>query len=417
MKLPKSIKIAAIDIGTSKVVTIIAEKNPSGEIIINGIGHQLCEGIRAGNVVDIKKAEKSIIASVNAAEKMAGETIETAFINISGCNIRSQYVSFETKIYGHEVTEKDLDLILKKALENFEDSDSNLLHSIPLGYTVDDNIGIKDPRGMFGNLLTTKLHVVDCSSTSIRNFENCLAKCHINVEDFVVSSLASATSCLRAEEKELGVTLIDIGAGNTNIAIFAEGYPLYLDSVPLGGLNITKDIALGLSVSIPMAERLKVLHGNVISTISDESDSIDISSEDEGDGEDAIKTISKTQISNIIRPRVEEILELTKARIEKSSYYNYSGTKIVLTGGSSQLNGIREICDNIFHKNTRVAKPFDIPSMPDSAKGPSFSTIIGMLKYGFDKYGEQSLLRIRNPLDSVSKKSSNPLIKWFKENF
>ncbi|MDX1949119.1 MAG: cell division protein FtsA, partial [Rickettsiales bacterium] len=245
--MSKPNKIAVLDIASRKVVCVIASINGDGRPKILGFGHQFSEGVKAGIIIDIKKAERAILAALNAAEKMAGETIDEAYVNISGSSITSNHINIETKISGHEVTLKDIDLMINKGNELFENSETEIIQSVPVGYKIDDNEGIKDPLGMFGQLISTNLHVVTASKTAVKNIKNCLAKCHLNVKDFVATAYASGLACLSDDEMDIGVTMLDIGAGNTSIAIFSEGYPVYFSSVPVGGLHITRDIALGLS--------------------------------------------------------------------------------------------------------------------------------------------------------------------------
>ncbi|HCR85135.1 MAG TPA: cell division protein FtsA [Alphaproteobacteria bacterium] len=257
--------------------------------------------------------------------------------------------------------------------------------------------------------------------SAVKNIRNCLAKCHINVRDFIVSSYASGLASLTDDEKEIGVTCLDIGAGNTSIAIFSEGYPIYFDSIPVGGLHITKDIALGLSVSQPFAERLKVIYGSAVSTDSDDLDRIDLADENEA-ASISNKAITKAELTAIIKPRVEEILEMAKANLEKSGLYGAAGNKVVITGGSSQLQGIKEITSYIFNKHVRVAKPQELQGIPESAKGAAFSTAVGMLIHAAKNKEVADSKTIFNPMDIVNsnKKTSgksNWVVEWFKKNF
>lgn len=414
--MSKSSKIAVLDIASRKVVCIIASINGDNIPKVVGFGHHISEGIKAGIIIDIKKAEKSILAALNAAEKMAGETIEEVYVNISGSSIKSQHINIESRISGHEVTSKDVDQMISKGVDLFENTESEIIEAVPLTYRIDDTDGIKDPIGMFGQVISTNLHVVSASSTSVRNLRNLLSKCHLSVKGFIVSSYASGLATLTQDEMDIGVTLLDIGAGNTSIAIMADGYPVYFDSVPVGGQHITRDIALGLSVGVPYAERLKVINGSCISTEADDMERIELSDEESGQE----KTITKSELTSIIKPRVEEILELAKNNLEKSGLYSISGNKVVITGGSSQIQGIKEIASFIFGKHSRIAKPLEIQGMPESAKGPAFATAIGMLLYAAKQRDRQESKSKFNPMDIVGGKSSGKgfwLIEWFKKNF
>jgi cell division protein FtsA len=412
--MSKGPKIAALDIGSSKVVCIIAERNGDNQIKVSGIGHQLSEGIRSSVITDVKKAERSILAAINAAEKMAGETIEDVYCSINGSNISSQLISIESRISGHEVTNRDVDQIIKKGAESLERRDLEILNKFALGYKIDDNEGIKDPVGMYGEALSTNLHFVTASQTAIKNLRGALAKCHLNVNNFIFAAYASGIATLRDDEKEIGVTLIDIGSHTTSIAVFADGFPLYFDFVPIGGSHITKDLALGLAISPVFAERLKILHGSAIKTDSDERDILDIKEDDDNLLEE--RSISRAELINIIQPRVEEIFEMVNEKIQSSGVNNLAGTKAVLTGGGSQLQGIKELADHILNKNSRIAKPVELKNIAESAKGPAFSTVVGMLIMAFEKLDEKQNI-LKNFAAKAEPRSSNPIVQWFKRNF
>ncbi len=417
--MSKAQKIAVLDIASSKVVCVIASVNGDQIPKILGFGHQLSEGVRAGIIIDIKKAERSILAALNAAEKMAGETVDEAYINISGATINSSHINIETKISGHEVTFKDLDLMLNNGNDLIVNDETEIIQSMPLGYKIDDSEGIKDPIGMFGQVISTNLHVVTASKTSVKNIRNCLAKCHVSVKGFIVSSFASGLATLSEDESEIGVTMLDIGAGNTSIAIFSEGYPVYFDSIPVGGNHITKDIALGLSVSQPFAERLKVIHGNAVSTDNDDLDNIEIMDEEDNLG--SVKSITKAELTSIIRPRVEEILELAKNNLEKSGLYSISGNKVVITGGSSQLQGLKEVANFTFNKHAKISFPKEVKGLPESAKGPAFSTAIGMVIHVAEIKSKKEVRGKFSPMEMVSSSNSSNksfrIVEWFKRNF
>jgi len=416
--------IAALDIGTSKIVCFISYIDDSGKLKIAGIGHQVSQGIKAGIVIDVKQAESSILSAINAAEKMAGENIDQAIINVSGSSISSRIIKVETKISGHEVTDRDVNHIIQQGYEHFKNEEAEIMHCLPIDYAIDDVTGIKDPRGMCGESLSTELHVITASTTAVRNLTNCLARCHLNIEDYVTSPYVSGLACLTEDEKNLGVVLLDIGAGNTSIAMFAGGNAIYVDSIALGGGHITRDIARGLSTSITYAERIKNLYGSVIATDSDEREIIDIPQldlgsdvgfDEESEGVEE-NYVSKAILTSIIKPRMEEILEMARKNLESSGLYNMSGPRVVITGGTSQLQGLKELASHIFNKHARIAKPEQINGLADSIQGPAFSTCVGMLKYAANKRlaSSGSLLETEN----VAKRSAfKRMVKWFKRNF
>ncbi len=421
--MAKSGVVAVLDLGTSKIACFIAHINNAGKITVLGIGHQVSQGIKAGIVIDVKKAEVSILAAINAAEKMAGETIEQAIINVSGSSIDSNIISVETSTSGHEVTDRDVNLIIRKGYEHHSVEEGEIIHCMPIDYAIDEIRGIRDPRGMLGSTLSTELHIITASSTTVHNLTNCLARCELQVEDYVTTPNVSAEACLTEDEKNLGVICLDIGAGNTSIALYSNGNCIYVDSIPVGGGHVTRDIAKGFSISIESAERIKTLYGTVIHTPGDDREVIDIPLSDmQADIPNDVsvglddKFISKSFLTSIIRPRMEEILELAKKNLESSSFYNIAGPRVVITGGASQLQGVKELAGQIFNKHVRIGTPADLEGMPDSIKGPAFSACVGMLLYAASKYDISS--NMVSQANNISKKTViGRMVKWFKDNF
>lgn len=420
--MAKSDLIAVLDIGTYKVVCLIASIGLDRKIEIKGIGHQLSRGIKSGVITDVSKAESCILAAINSAEKMARANIEEVAINISGSIISSSSVEVELSVSGHEITQRDISNIINTGYSHFSSSDKEIIHSITMDYTIDNLESISNPIGMYGENLKTDIHVISCSSTAKKNLINCLAKCHLDVRNLVVSPYMSGLSTLSYDEKKIGVIHIDIGAGTTSISIFKGGYCIYVSSINIGGNHITMDIAKGLSISIEYAERIKTIYGTVIVTDRDVYEKIDIPiTELQSDIDDeAILSVgdsylSKVLLTSIIKPRMEEILEMVKENIENSGFYNQTGPRVVFSGGGSQLMGLKELAGHIFNKHIRVGKPISFEGIAESYKGPEFSTAVGMLIYisnEVEKSAKNSLVDGKG-----NKKTSSKLINWFKDNF
>jgi cell division protein FtsA len=421
--MAKSGIVAVLDIGTSKIVCFIAHIDGGGKINVLGIGHQVSQGIRAGIVIDVKKAETSILAAINAAEKMAGETVDEAIINISGSSIGSNIINVETTISGHEVTARDVAHIINKGYEHFNKGEVQIVHCTPIDYAIDDSRGIREPRGMVGESLSTELHVITASSTAVRNLTNCLARCHLGVGDYVTTPNVSGEAVLSEDEKNLGVILLDIGAGNTSIALFSQGNCVYVDTLTVGGGHVSRDIARGFSISEESAERIKVLFGTVITAPGDDREVIDIPLSDlQSDVRHDMsiglddKFISKAFLTSIIRPRMEEILEMAKKNLEASGFYNIAGPRVVITGGASQLQGTKELAGFIFNKHARIGRPIDVDGMADSIKGPAFSTAVGMLLFASARISGQD-----NAVSDSDKDVKTGVVarsvRWFKKNF
>jgi cell division protein FtsA len=368
--------ITIIDIGTSKIVCLIAKYTIGGNMTIIGIGHQVSGGIRSGIITDIKLAEESIRAAVGAAEDMAGINIDRAIVGISGNKQKSGILKVELNIKGPAISDRDIKQIIEQGSSRFYESGQDVIHCLAVDYTIDGTSGITNPVGMFANKLEATLHIITVASSNIINLNNCMAMCHLNIDGYISTSYASAIACLSEDEKNLGVTSINFGAGNTAISIFKNGNMVYSDNIPIGGGHITNDIAVGLSTSIKSAERVKVLHGNAFKSAKDEHELIDLPSLEEDFA--GVQNIQKSSLISIIRPRVEEILELID-----NSFNNYgknkTGGKIVITGGAMQLRGLSDRIEQSFNKTVRIGIPADIDGMAESTKGPSFSTAIGML--------------------------------------
>lgn len=409
-KLSKSF-ITILDIGSSKISCFIAEILPGGLNIV-GIGHQISGGVKSGTITDIKLAENSIRAAVGAAEQMAGLNVDRVFVNISGCKLASHHVQAEMSIPGHEISARDIHRIIAQGCAQLEGEDREIIHCIPVEYTIDNLKGIKDPTGMHGKTLNAQLHVITASSSALLNITTCLAKCHLDVEDYIISPYASALACLNEDEKTLGTILLDFGGGQTSIAIFKGGNLVYADFVPVGGMHITNDIALCLSTTLESAERIKTLYGNLISTAKEEREIIDIPQIGD-DGRSEMSHVERSSLVAIIRPRIEEILEMVAKRIEESGH-NVGGN-IVITGGASQLGGLKEQVAHAFSKRVRQGLPRKIEGMAESTKGPAFATSIGILLFAdkkraldsFDFMGRIS--QFNSPMKRV--------ISWLKENF
>jgi cell division protein FtsA len=405
--------ITTLDIGSSKTSCFIAEILPDGALNITGIGHQISGGVKSGTITDIKLAEASIRAAVGAAEQMAGVNVDRVVVNISGCKLASHHAQAEMSIAGHEISARDIHRIIALGCAQLEGEDREIIHCIPVEYAIDNLKGIKDPSGMHGKSLSAEMHVITASSSALLNITTCLAKCHLDVEDYIISPYASAIACLNEDEKMLGTILLDFGGGHTSIAIFKGGNMIYADFVPVGGMHITNDIALGLATSLESAERTKTLYGNLISTAKDEREIIDIPQIGD-DGRSELNHVERSSLVGIIRPRVEEILELVAKRVETSGYSNIGGN-IVITGGASQLGGLKELVAHTFAKRVRQGLPQRIEGMAESTKGPAFSTCTGILLFAQQKRKLESF----DFMGRISQFNSpiKRLTSWFKENF
>jgi cell division protein FtsA len=356
----------------------------------------------------------AVLTTVHAAEQMAGETIEDVVLNLSGGYPASQTVGVEVPLAGREVGEHDLHRVLMHGSQINGNSERRLIHSIPVGYSIDGSKGIRDPRGMFGDRLGVDMHVVTAAAGAVRNLTTCVAKCHLDIKALVVSPYASGLAALVDDEMDLGVTVIDMGAGTTSLAVFFDGHVVYTDSVPIGGAHVTNDIARGLSTPLVHAERMKTLYGNCLATPADEREIIQVPQV--GEEETGITNpIPRSILIGIIQPRLEETFELVRSRLEASGFDRVAGRRVVLTGGASQLGGVRELAALVLDKQVRMGRPIRVHGLADATGGPAFTTAAGLLTYALQ--AEPETMRPTRPEGDLSGGLFGRFGSWLKENF
>jgi cell division protein FtsA len=314
---------------------------------------------------------------------MANESIGRVYLNLSGGYPASQTFGFEVAINGHEVGDADLQRILGHGRGVEIEQDRDLIHSISVGFTIDGSRGIRDPRGMAGHKLGAHMHLVTASSGPVRNLSMVVQRCHLDIEGYVVSPYASGLACLVEDEMDLGVTVIDMGGGTTTVAVFFDGCVVFTDTIPVGGGHVTNDIARGLSTPISKAERLKTLHGCATLSPLDDRETLEVPQV--GEDADALPNqVQKSMLIRIIQPRLEEMLEMVKSRLVESGFDKIGGRRAVLTGGASQMPGLRDLAQKILDKQVRLGRPNRINGLPEPAAGPAFSTCAGLLAYAVD---------------------------------
>lgn len=404
--------IAALDVGSTKVTCFIARIHADGGIRVCGVGHHASNGVRSGAIVDMDGAETSIRTAVNAAEQLAGERIREVFVNISGGGVASQMVAVGISIAGHQVGNTEIRRVLGQAGHQQLSPDHELLHSIPISYSIDQTRGIRDPRGLFGDRLGVDIHLVTARAGITRNLTTCVERCHLDIEETVVSPYASGLACLVEDEMDLGVTIVDMGGGATTIAVFYDGEVVHTESIPVGGHHVTSDIARGLSTTLAHAERMKTLFGSAIATPSDEFEMIDVPLIGEESHTNA-NHVPRSILVGIIRPRIEETFELVRSRLEISGMDRVAGRRLVLTGGASQLRGVRDLATLILEKQVRMGKPLRISGLAESTSGPAFATCAGLLRYAVEKGGDGQTLHIP---DGATDRFGR-LRQWLRENF
>jgi cell division protein FtsA len=407
--------ITALDIGSSKVCCLVAKITEKDKLKVIGVSQHASQGIKSGTIIDMEYVEKAISQTITAAEQVSHERIQDVVVNVSAGYPSSKMIESDIILGGKEIDDYDLSRVLEYGRSVPDSADRTLIHSIPVSYSIDGSYGIRDPRGMFGGKLSANIHMVTSSVSAMRNLANCIARCHLDIASAVVSPYASGLSCLLKDEKDLGVTLIDMGAGTTTIAVFFEDTLVYTDSIPVGGQHVTYDIARGLGTPFVQAERLKNLYGHALASTLDNSEMIDVPQVG-NDQYTQIGPISRSVLVGIIQPRLEEIFELIKGRLEASGFDKITGRHVVLTGGASQLPGMRDLAALLLNKQVRMGRPSRLSGLQDPYTGPGFSTAIGMLiytmKYRSEYHSDMNAEAQKQNLGVLSRMKT-----WFKQQF
>lgn len=378
---PRRNIFAVLDIGTTKIICLTVKVTNNSKWRVIGAGYKIAEGISGGSIIDAKQASYSISSTVNLAEQVSEETIDQVYINIAGCNISSFNVHNEIISANHQISNRDIKHVIFQTFEKYIE-DNVIIHNIPLKYHLDNMNDIKEVCGLYGKRLSADINVVHASRPALTNVENCItSSVGLNMAGCISSSYSSGLACLNEDEKELGTAIVDIGGGHTAIGIFAKGKLVYANSIPIGGIYITRDIAYGLCTSIEKAERIKILYGSTIITSIDENELISVQNNESGDKP---IEVARSDLINIIRPRVEEILEMVKNQLDLQKD---PVNKIVITGGTSQLASMKEIACYIFDRQVRISFPPSIHGIDgEYDKNPIFSAAIGSVKLIVDTF-------------------------------
>lgn len=378
--------IVGLDIGTTKVVCIVGEVNPGAgsedsQIDIIGFGQSPSTGLRKGVVINIESTVEAIRKAVKEAENMAGIKIHSAYVGIAGTHIKSFNSSGVVAVKDKEITEHDVQRVIEAAQAVVIPQDREVLHVIPQEFIIDDQDGIRDPVGMNGVRLEAKVHIVTGAISTAQNLIKCANRAGIQVTKLCLQPIASSSAVLSSDEKELGVALVDIGGGTTDIAIFREGALLHTSVLPVGGVHITNDISVGVRASIDAAEKIKINHGCALASIVKEDETIEVPAVGEGKS----RVVSRKILAEIIEPRVEEIFSLIQNEITRSGYSDVLAAGMVLTGGTTLLQGMIELGDFFFEIPLKRGVPIRLGGLKEVVNSPKFSTAVGLLKYGADQ--------------------------------
>lgn len=398
-----------IDIGTTKICAIVGEE-VDGEMEIIGIGTTPSKGLRKGVVINIESTVQSIKKAISEAELMAGLEIKSVYAGIAGGHIKGFNSHGIIAVKNREVSDGDIKRVIDAARAIAIPMDREVIHILPQEYIVDDQDGIQEPMGMNGVRLEAKVHIVTGAVTSAQNIIRCVNRTGIDVETIVLEQLASAEAVLSDDEKELGVVIVDIGGGTTDVAIFSEGSIKHTVVFSLGGDHLTNDIAVGLRTPIIEAEKIKKMYGCALSSLVDKDDTVDVPSV----GGRKPRAVSRRVLAEIIEPRVEEMLSLVHREVLRSGYSDVLASGVVLTGGSSLLEGIADIGEQVFNMQVRIGYPTGIGGLVDVVNSPMYATGVGLVLYG-EKSNESARFKVgeRNVFGKVKERFREIIEDYF----
>ena len=402
--------IVGLDIGTSKVVAIVAEITPDGDLNVIGMGTQPSRGLKKGVVVNIEATMASIQRVLEEAELMADCRIAEVYTGIAGSHIRSLNSSGMVAIKEKEVTQADIDRVVETAKAIAIPNDQQVLHILPQEFIIDGQEDVREPLGMSGVRLEVKVHIVTGAVSAVENVVKCVRRCGIEVKDVMLQPLASAKAVLNDDEKDLGVCLMDIGGGTTDIAVFTNGAIRHTAVIPIAGDQVTNDIAMTLRTPTKEAEELKVRFGCALTQLADPNDIIEVP----GVGDRGPRKLSRQMLAEVIEPRIEELYTLAQAELRRSGFEELLSSGIVLTGGTALLQGVTELGEEVFHLPVRVGIPAYVGGLKDVVRSPRFATAVGLLLEGREQYlrGEAARAQATGLTGAAQR-----MKQWFKANF
>lgn len=371
--------IVGLDIGTSKVVAIVGKRKMDGTIEVVGIGSHPSRGLKRGVVVNIETTVQAIQRAVEEAELMAGCRIHSVYAGIAGSHIKSLNSHGIVAIRDREVTQADIDRVIDAAQAVAIPADQKVLHILPQEFVIDNQEGIKEPMGMSGVRLEAKVHLVTCAVNAAQNIEKCVRRCGLEVDDIILEQLASSYAVLTEDEKELGVCVVDIGGGTTDIAVFTGGAIRHTAVIPIAGDQVTNDIAMALRTPTQNAEEIKIKYACALTQLAGADETIKVPSV----GERAPRDLSRQALAEVVEPRYEELFTLVQSELRRSGFEDLIPAGVVITGGSSTMEGVVELAEEIFHMPVRLASPQAVAGMTEVVNNPIYATGVGLLIYGF----------------------------------
>ena len=401
--------IVGLDIGTSKIVTLVAELDAEGCLSVLGIGSQDSNGLKKGMVVNIEATVSSISRAIQEVELMTGCKVTDVYTGIAGSHVKSKDSNGMTVVKDKEVSRYDVERAIEAANATPISADDQILHTLVQEFIVDGQDGVKEPIGMDARRLEVKVHLVTGAVTAVQNIVKCVHRCGLEVDDLVLQPLASGYAVLTEDEKDVGVCLVDIGGGTTDVAIFAQGAIRHTAVIPIAGDQITSDIGHALRTSTHDAEEIKIAYGVALQQLADADEMIEVP----GVGDRPSTTLSRQTLAGFIQPRVEEILQKVQEELVKKNYERLLRAGIVLTGGSAQMPGMIELGEEIFHNTVKIGVPHYSGNLKDMVRNPRYSTAMGLLLEG--QAQRQRGLKMRDP--KSFRQVLGRMRAWFEKNF
>lgn len=420
--------IAVLDIGTSKVACLVLQFVPEdgtehqdarptltqGAFRIIGASNTRSRGVAFGEIASMEECERALRTAIQAAQKMAGLRVDHVIVSFSGGKPRSYGCTGEIDVFDGAVAERDIGHVLAACDIPDYGQDREAVHALPVNFCLDGRSGLTDPRGQIGKSLAVDMHLLTIAATPLRNVLHCIRRCDLELAGIVTAPYAAGLASLVEDEQELGAACIDMGAGVTGISIFVRRQMIYADSVRMGGGHVTSDICQGLQVSMQDAERLKTMHGGLIATGLDDRELIELPSTF-GDLDQDRRQISRAELIGVMRPRVEEILEEVRARLDAAGFECLPSQRIVLTGGSAHIPGLELVASHILGRQVRVGKPLRVQGLPQSATGAAFSTAVGLALHV--SHPQDECWDFETPGDRQGVRRIARTLRWFKEHW
>jgi cell division protein FtsA len=411
--------VTALDVGSSKVSALIAEPADDGSLKILGTGQRQSQGVKRGFIADMERTEGAIREAVEQAERIAASNIEDVFVGFSAGGLVSSLASVEVQIGGRRIVKEDVDELLRVGRDSIDAEGRMILHALPALYTLDGLQGVKKPLGLHADRLGVDIHVIAAEPSPVRNLDLCVRSAHLGVEAIVASPVAAGKACLSDEERELGVALVELGAGVTNVSVFAGGMLVGLKSLAVGGIDVTDDIASAFGTRRVEAERMKCFYGSAMTSPRDNHDMIELSPIAGSEEGTEASRITRAQLIAVIRQRLEHLTGEIAGALKDLGFGGPFGRQVVLTGGGSELKGIADYAQGVLGRAVRIGRP-SLPGLPDAHSGPAFTTLVGLAQFAASS--ELDLRAVMSPQQAVQRESGGGnvvqrLISAFRSGF